>query len=300
MRHGGNASAATRAGARRRLHVAERGAPLAHRAADRADADGVAAAEQRGVGERPLVGWAHRRREEVRRQVVGLGGETERDRREEFVAGRVADEGAADQRAGGGVEREPAEDLVDRVVVDELVHAVARRIALAECRHVDTEQLELGRQVTPPIVVVTTDEAGRQRGRHLVPGRHQPVHPTIVERHLTDRPDVLDTRLQRVVDDDAATLADVDSRSACHLVAWAHTGGEHDDVTVVDRPVGHLQAASRCRMRRPGTGRGRRRSADRRRASRPSGRACGPRPRRAAAASGTAPSPRRGRRGRVP
>ena len=83
---------------------------------------------------------------------------------------------------------------------------------------------------------------GGQGGCHLVPGCHQAVHPTLVEGHLADRPDVLDARLQRVVDDDAATLADGDTRAARHLVTRTDTGGEHHDVAGMDRAVGHLQA----------------------------------------------------------
>ncbi len=236
-----DAAAAARAGVGAGLEFADGGGSVAHGLAEVAGRDAVARAQLGGVGQAALLGRSDRGRQHVGREVVGERGEALGDGAEDLVAGDVADECAAEQGAGLDVEGEATEDLVEGVVVDDLVDALALGGRRPEGGDVDAEQLELRRRVAALVDAVAAGEAVGQGSRHLVARGHEAVDRAAMQGDLADRPHVGGGGGEGVVDGDAASLAYLESARAGELVAGTHAGGEHDHVGRQLTPVGKLQ-----------------------------------------------------------
>lgn len=123
---------------------------------------------------------------------------------------------------------------------------------VAEGRHVDAEQLQLGGEVGAGerqlLGLLVRGDGGGGGLRLLVTGGDQAVHPAVGgERALADREDmrVVD-RTALLVDRDAAALADRQARLAGQLVAGADTGAEHHQVGGEFGTVGQLHTGDRA------------------------------------------------------
>ena len=244
--------------------------PLAHGVA-RADGEVVAHgldAGRRGGG---AVGGGRGRSEQGRRLHAVEAGAGLVHPEEGVVVGRVADQHAAAQPRAVGREDELAVDLGNRVVPHERDHVrvVGRReVVVAERRHVDAHELELGGHVGAgerrgggggsrgSVVGGGSEREHVLGGRvgHQVPGRDEAVDHAAVQGALPDREDALVGRPQRVVDQDPAPLVDVDGRRpgrAGDLVARPDPGRDHHHLHRERVPpvVGEAQAARPPRFR---------------------------------------------------
>ncbi len=118
-------------------------------------------------------------------------------------------------------------------------------MGVAQRRDVDAQQLELRRQVGAVEGRGAAGEPVRHDAGHVVAGGDQPPDPLVGQGALPDRPDVRDRGPARVVDDDAAALADLEAGGARELVARADPGGEHHEVGVDGLAVRERQARDR-------------------------------------------------------
>ena len=107
---------------------------------------------------------------------------------------------------------------------------------IADAGDLDAEQLEPGGQVGAGERGAATGEAVGDDLGHRVAGGDQAVDPAARGRRpRRSRRRPAPTVAQRVVDDDAAALADGEPGVAAELVAGPDAGGEHDEVGVERR-----------------------------------------------------------------
>ena len=130
-------------------------------------------------------------------QLLGVG--RQRDARghhrpQHAVRRRVADQDAAEQPGAVLGDDQLLVDAGHRVGEDQLERALGGRERVAERRHVDAEQLELGRHVGAGERARAAEDRVDHHLGHRVAGRDQAVHPAGRGRALADRPDVAGPR----------------------------------------------------------------------------------------------------------
>ncbi len=111
---------------------------------------------------------------------------------------------------------------------------------VAEAGDVHAEQLELGAQVGAGEGGLAAEQAVDDDLGHRVARRHEAEGAPADARDLADRPDGRVRGAARVVDHDAAALADRQARVAGEGVPRADAGGEDDDVGVQVAAVGEV------------------------------------------------------------
>lgn len=241
----GLAAAATRARLGADLDLLQRcsHAKSLDRVDDIAPGDVVARADL-GVGVRGEFRFldlpAGGRRGQQHRRVLGHLPPLHGERVELGVVARVADEDAAAQLGPGLVEDELAVYPPDGIVPYEVgyVRIVWAGLVLPERRHVAPQELELGRQVRSgegrELLEAELDPElplGHDLGadsRHVVPRRDEAVDEVVVKSDLPDGVHTVGGRLQLLVDDDPAALADSDVGAPGELVAGLDPGANDD------------------------------------------------------------------------
>ncbi len=233
-----HARAAGAAGPRALLDVGDGlAALLGHRADDVGLRDVVARADLRLVGHPELDAVAGRKDE-----LLGVVGQREPaldHRPQHAVRRRVADQDPAEQPERpvpcvGLCHDELLVDARDRVGVRQLERAVGGRERVAEARHVDAEELELGGHVGAGEGAGTVEERVDDDLRHRVARRDEAVHRAARCRTLADREDAGVGGAALLVDEHTAARGHLEVALAGQGVARPDAGREHHDLRVDD------------------------------------------------------------------